>query len=52
LRYGQRVQVVGISTPAMMRTPEALATFGPKCFGLLDEFVPVESLMPKVSASI
>jgi DUF917 family protein len=52
LRYGQRVQVVGISTPAMMRTPEALATFGPKCFGLNDEFVPVERLMPKVSASI
>ena len=29
LRYGQRVRVVAISTPAVMRTPEALAVFGP-----------------------
>ncbi|MFI5607033.1 DUF917 domain-containing protein [Amycolatopsis sp. NPDC051903] len=42
LRYGQRVTVVGISTPALMRTPEALATFGPRAFGLAHEFVPVE----------
>ncbi|MDT7693338.1 MAG: uncharacterized protein QOI75_2705 [Pseudonocardiales bacterium] len=43
LRYGQRVVVVGISTPALMRTPEALAVFGPACFGLDQPFVPVES---------
>jgi len=43
LRYGQRVVVVGISTPALMRTPEALAVFGPACFGLTDPFVPVET---------
>ena len=43
LRYGQRVVVVGISTPALMRTPEALAVFGPACFGLEQPFVPVES---------
>lgn len=43
LRYGQRVVVVGISTPAIMRTPAALATFGPACFGLDAEFFPVES---------
>lgn len=43
LRYGQRVVVIGISTPEMMRTPEALATFGPSCFGLDQEFFPVES---------
>lgn len=42
LRYGQRVTVVGISTPPLMRTPEALATFGPAAFGLAHEFVPVE----------
>lgn len=42
LRYGQRVVVVGISTPALMRTPEALAVFGPRCFGLDEEFRPVE----------
>ncbi len=45
LRYGQRVVVVGISTPAMMRTPQALATFGPRCFGLDHDFVPVEALL-------
>lgn len=43
LRYGQRVRVLGISTPAMMRTPEALAAFGPAAFGLEEPFVPVEA---------
>ncbi len=42
LRYGQRVRVLGISTPDLMRTPEALATFGPVAFGLTEDFVPVE----------
>ena len=42
LRYGQRVTVVGISTPDLMRTPAALATFGPAAFGLDHPFVPVE----------
>ncbi|MFZ5869601.1 MAG: DUF917 domain-containing protein [Actinomycetota bacterium] len=42
LRYGQRVTVIGISTPELMRTPEALDVFGPACFGLDVEFVPVE----------
>ena len=44
LRYGQRVTVVGISTPELMRTPEALAVFGPACFGLEVPFRPVEQL--------
>jgi DUF917 family protein len=44
LRYGQRVTVLGISTPDLMRTPEALATFGPAAFGLDREFAPVELL--------
>ncbi|MFQ6171543.1 DUF917 domain-containing protein [Oryzobacter sp. R7] len=44
LRYGQRVRVLGISTPDMMRTPAALSTFGPEAFGLAEEFVPVEIL--------
>ena len=43
LRYGQRVRVLGISTPDMMRTPGALASFGPAAFGLTEPFVPVES---------
>ncbi|WP_166351296.1 DUF917 domain-containing protein [Phytoactinopolyspora limicola] len=44
LRYGQRVRVFAISTPEVMRTPEALATFGPAAFGLAEEFVPFEEL--------
>lgn len=46
LRYGQRVVVVAISTPEIMRTPEALEVFGPRCFGLDHDFVPVERLAP------
>jgi uncharacterized protein len=44
LRYGQRVRVFAISTPPVMRSPEALAVFGPAAFGLEDAFQPVESL--------
>jgi hypothetical protein len=29
-----------------MRTPEALAVFGPSCFGLTEEFRPVEDAVP------
>lgn len=43
LRFGQRVRVLGISTPDMMRTAAALDTFGPAAFGLDVPFVPVES---------
>jgi uncharacterized protein len=34
LRYGQRVRVIAITPPEIMRTPEALAVFGPRAFGL------------------
>jgi len=44
LRYGQRVTVVGISTPEMMRTSAALNVFGPGNFGLSHIFEPVEEL--------
>jgi uncharacterized protein len=44
LRYGQRVTVIGVSAPPIMRTPEALAVFGPRCFGLGHDFTPVEAL--------
>ena len=44
LRYGQRVRVIGISAPPIMRTPEALAVFGPAAFGLEEPFRPLESL--------
>lgn len=45
LRYGQRVRVLGISTPGMMRTPDALAAFGPRAFGMGEPFRPVEDLV-------
>jgi uncharacterized protein len=45
LRYAQRVRVFAISTPAMMRTPEALRVFGPAAFGLDHDWEPVESLL-------
>ena len=44
LRYGQRVTVLGVSVPDIMRTPEALAVFGPRAFGLDEDFVPIEDL--------
>jgi DUF917 family protein len=44
VRYGQRVKVMVVSTPEIMRTPEALAVFGPRAFGLEEEFRPIEAL--------
>jgi DUF917 family protein len=44
LRYGQRVRVLGISTPEIMRTPEALAVWGPHAFGIDEEWKPLEVL--------
>ncbi|MCZ8133180.1 MAG: DUF917 domain-containing protein [Steroidobacteraceae bacterium] len=44
LKYGQRVVVVGISAAPIMRSPEALAVFGPAAFGLPDPFVPLEQI--------
>jgi DUF917 family protein len=38
LRYGQRVNILAVRVPPIMRTPEALAVFGPKAFGLKHEY--------------
>ncbi|MGD8682248.1 MAG: DUF917 domain-containing protein, partial [Lysobacterales bacterium] len=43
LKYGQRIKVLGVSAPPILRTPEALAVVGPPAFGLEDPFVPIES---------
>ncbi|WP_262694106.1 DUF917 domain-containing protein [Kordiimonas aquimaris] len=45
LRYGQRIKVVGASVPPIMRTPEAIATFGPRAFGLEQDYVPIRELL-------
>ena len=41
VHYGQRVNVLGIRVPEIMRTPEALAVFGPAAFQLEHPYVPV-----------
>jgi len=43
-RYGQRVNVIGVSVPANMRTKEALDTFGPVPFKVYDKFIPIEEM--------
>lgn len=44
LKYGQRLRVVGLSASAIMRRPECLEVFGPRAFGIDEEFVPLEQL--------
>jgi uncharacterized protein len=44
LKYGQRVKVVGVSVPPIMRTNAALQTFGPQAFGLAEPYVPLEEI--------
>jgi len=39
LRYGQRVNILAVRVPPIMRTPEALAVFGPRAFGLKHDYV-------------
>jgi DUF917 family protein len=44
LRYGQRVNVMAVSVPEIMRTPEALAVWGPRHFGFDLDFVPMQDV--------
>lgn len=44
LRYGQRLKVIATSAAPIMRTEESLAVFGPRVFGLEEDFVPIEYL--------
>ena len=44
LRYGQRVVVVSVAVPAIMRTPEALEVFGPKGFRIDEPYTPIEQI--------
>jgi DUF917 family protein len=41
LRYGQRVKVMAVSVPEIMRTPEALKVWGPRHFGFDVDYVPM-----------
>lgn len=38
LRYGQRVKVMAVRVPEIMRTPEALAVWGPRHFGFDEDY--------------
>ncbi len=40
LRYGQRVRIVVLTPPGIMRTPEALRVWGPRAFGLDCDYRP------------
>ena len=44
LKYGQRIKVLGVSAPPILRTAESLAVVGPQAFGLKEPFVPIELL--------
>lgn len=44
LRYGQRLKIIGTSAAPIMRSGEALKIFGPRQFGLDEDFVPIEQL--------
>ena len=39
LRYGQRVKVMAVTVPPIMRTPEALKVWGPRTFGFDVDYV-------------
>lgn len=43
LRYGQRVSVLGIGCPEMMKTARALDVVGPRAFGFDFDFTPLDS---------
>ena len=45
LRYGQRVVVVSVAVPEIMRTPEALEVFGPKGFRIDEPYTPIEKIV-------
>lgn len=48
LRYGLRVICLGIPSPEIMRTEAALEVWGPRCFGIDCDFVPLQELYATV----
>lgn len=44
VKYGYRVVVLGIPTPEIMRTPEALEVWGPRYFGYDLDYRPMEEI--------
>jgi DUF917 family protein len=46
LRYGQRVKVMAVSVPPIMRTEAALEVWGPRHFGFDMDYVPMPGAAP------
>ena len=44
VKYGQRIKVIATGVPSIMRTKQAIATFGPRAFGIDEEYIPLEIL--------
>ncbi len=44
LRYGQRLKLIGVSVPPLLRTAQALAVFGPQAFGFTEQYLPIEEI--------
>ena len=44
VRYGQRVVVIGIGAPDVMRTDQALKAVAPRCFGFDLDYVRIEDI--------
>jgi hypothetical protein len=44
LRYGQRIKIVAVSVPPIMRSEKALKLFGPRAFGLPFDYIPLEKI--------
>jgi DUF917 family protein len=44
LRYGQRVKVMAVQVPEIMRTPAALEVWGPRHFGFDIDYLPMEAV--------
>ena len=44
LRYGQRVKVLGVAAPEVMRSEAAMEFIGPRAFSIDEDFVPLEDL--------
>ena len=52
LRYGQRVTVMGILAPEILRTEQALEVIGPGCFGIDLEYIPVDYRLGTVGTEL
>lgn len=44
VRYGQRVRVIGLSAPAVLRSEKAIGIVGPRAFNLDLDYAPIERL--------